>query len=389
MSRLHLFFISFFVSSISVFAQYTDVINSNKPGFSESPYSVGIGVYQFESNLFFRNVSTEPTFSLPQSLGLDFMFRTTFFLEKLELNAQVSYQRDKVAFKNIFNSSYFDSGFSRMTIGAKYLVYQQEYEDKKKEIRSWKKRHAFDMKRLIPSVAVYLGMNTDYVSDIHKTGSITPKVGILLQNNLTRDFNVITNVFYDNIGSDFSEFSYIVTATQNFNSQWSAFAENQTVFKQNRTDINVGAGLAYLFTQDLQLNTSARFLFEGQAKGFYISLGASYRINRHKDSFIELDDNGDKLKETPDSKYDRKQNSFFNRIFNVFKKKDKSSKTRPKRSRKSKYKEEKKGGFWGLFGGKKKKNKKKEEKDIKKLEKEIKELEKDMKKEDEKDNDNN
>ncbi|WP_319811349.1 transporter [Polaribacter sp. PL03] len=386
-SRLHLFIVFFLVGYLSVFAQYTDVINSNKPGFSESPYSVGTGVYQFESNVFFRNTSIEPTFSIPQSLGLDLMFRTSFFLEKLELNAQLTYQQDKVAFKNIFTSSYPSTGFSRMTIGAKYLVFQQEYEDKSKEVRSWKRRHAFDTKRLIPSVAVYLGMNTDFINEIHKTGSITPKVGILLQHNLTTDFNVITNFYYDNIGSDFSEFSYIITATQNFTDQWSAFFENQTIFKEYQNNTNLGLGVAYLYSRDLQFNTSGRLLFEGKSQGFYAGLGVSYRINRHRDSYKELDDNGLELKETPISKYNKSQNGFFNRLFSIFKKKDKSTRTRPTRSRKAKTKK-KSGGFLGLFG-KKKPKVKKEETEIEKLEREIKEMEEEIKKEEKKKNGNN
>lgn len=386
-SRLHLFIVFFLVGYLSVFAQYTDVINSNKPGFSESPYSVGTGVYQFESNVFFRNTSIEPTFSIPKSLGLDLMFRTSFFLEKLELNAQLTYQQDKVAFKNIFTSSYSSTGFSRMTIGAKYLVFQQEYEDKSKEVRSWKRRHAFDTKRLIPSVAVYLGMNTDFVNEIHKTGSITPKVGVLLQHNLTTDFNVITNFYYDNIGSDFSEFSYIITATQNFTDQWSAFFENQTIFKEYQNNTNLGLGVAYLYSRDLQFNTSGRLLFEGKSQGFYAGLGVSYRINRHRDSYKELDDNGLELKETPISKYNKSQNGFFNRLFSIFKKKDKSTRTRPTRSRKAKTKK-KSGGFLGLFG-KKKPKVKKEETEIEKLEREIKEMEEEIKKEEKKKNGNN
>lgn len=371
------------LASQTIFGQYTDVINSNKPGFSESPYSVGTGVYQFESNIFLRNTSIEPTFSEPQSFGVDLLFRTSFLLEKLELNAQLTYQRDKVAFKNIFTSQYFSSGFSRITVGAKYLVYQQEYEDKSKQVRSWKSRNNFDKKRLIPSVAVYLGMNTDFVNEIHQTGQITPKVGLLLQHNLTRDFNVITNVFYDNIGSNFEEFSYIITATQNFVNRWSAFFENQTVFQEYQNNTNLGFGFAYLYNSDLQFNTSARMLFEGNASGYYASVGVSYRIDNHKDSFKELGDNGLELKETPISKYNKKQDNFFNRLFNVFKKKDKSS-TRQTRSRKTKSKK-KSGGFFGLFGKKKEKaSKKKEETEIEKLEREIRELEEEMEKEEKK-----
>ena len=379
MNRLPLFIISFFIGSVMVFAQYTEVINSNKPGFSESPYSVGKGVYQFESNIFLRNTSISTTFSKPQSLGIDMLFRTSFFLDKLELNAQLTYQKDKIAFKNIFTSHYFTSGLSRMTIGAKYLVYQQTYKDKSKEIRSWKRRNAFDITRLIPSVAVYLGMNTDFVNDIHKTGSITPKVGVLLQQNLTQDFNVITNFYYDNIGTDFAQYSYIITLTQSFSNRWSAFFENQMVIQKYQNNINLGAGLAYLYNRNLQFNTSARLIFEGKTQGYYAGLGVSYRIDKHQDPFIEIDNKGKALKETPNSNYNKKQSNFFNRFLNIFKKKSKSSRTRSKKSRKTKSKK-RRSGISGLFG-KKKKEAKKNETDIEKLEREIKELEREMEKE--------
>ncbi len=380
MNRLHFFVISFFIGSVTVFAQYTDVINSNKPGFSESPYSVGKGVYQFESNVFLRNTAITSTFSKPQSLGIDLLFRTSFFLDKLELNAQLTYQKDKVAFKNIFTSQYFTSGLSNMTIGAKYLVYQQAYKDKSKEIRSWKRKNAFDLARLIPSVAVYLGMNTDFVNDIHKTGSITPKMGLLLQQNLTQDFNVITNFYYNNIGTDFAQYSYIITLTQSFSNRWSAFFENQMVFKKDQDNLDLGAGLAYLYSRNLQFNTSARLLFEGKTQGYYAGLGVSYRINKHQDPFKELDNQGGNLKETPISKYNKKQSNFFNRFLNIFRKKAKGSRTRTKKSRKTKSRK-RKSGISGLFG---KKKTKKNETDIEKLEREIKELEKKMKKEDKK-----
>ncbi|MCL7763220.1 transporter [Polaribacter sp. Z014] len=354
-------------------AQYTDVINSNKPGFSESPYSVGTGVYQFETNFFYKKTSIEPTFSIPESFGADLLFRTSFFLEKLELNAQFTYQKDEVTFNNIFTSQYSTSGLSKFTIGAKYLLFQPEYTDKTKEVRSWRRRHAFDKKRFIPSVAVYLGINTDVVNDLYKTESVSPKLGVLLQQNLTNQFNVIYNLYYDKIGTDFSEISYIVTATQNFSDNWSGFIEHQGIFLKHQNNLNIGAGFAYLFNKDFQMNTSARFIKEGKSQGIYAGLGISYRIDSHYDSYTDLNDNGQQIKDTPISRYNKKQNNFFSRIFSVFKKKDKKKPIR-KRSRKRISTKEKKGGFLGLFG----KKKKKEESEIEKLEREIKELEKEV-----------
>jgi len=302
----------------SIQAQYTNIINSNSPGFSQSPYSVGTGVYQFESHFFSKNTSIAPTFSKPKSSGVDFLFRTSFFLQKLELNTQLTYQKDKVVFKNIFTSQYFNSGLSRFTIGAKYLVFEPTYKDKNKEIRSWRKRHAFDLKRLIPSVAIYAGINTDFVSDLYKTDQITPKVGLLLQNNLTNEFNIISNVYYDKIGTDFSEISYIITATQNFTKRWSGFLEHQGIIMDTQKNMNYGAGFAYLFSPNFQLNLSGRFLQEGKADGFYGGLGLSYRIDKHKDSYIEIDDNGNEREKASFKKKKSRKRNKKKRFLGIF-----------------------------------------------------------------------
>ena len=59
-----LIFTLFFWGGISSFlAQYTEIINSNQPGFSESPYSVGTGIYQFENNFFFKKYQLKTRFS--------------------------------------------------------------------------------------------------------------------------------------------------------------------------------------------------------------------------------------------------------------------------------------------------------------------------------------
>ena len=334
MKKLKIFFATLilFWGSESVFGQYTEVINSNKPGFSESPYSVGTGVYQFENSLFLKNLNTKNLFSIPKSFGFDMLFRTSFFLERLELNAQMSLQNDQI-FSTINPTEKMNvTGFGRFVIGAKYLIFEQKYEDKSKEVRSWVRRNGFDKKRLIPSVAVYAGINTDFVSENYKTGSMSPKFGILLQNDLTNEFNLITNIFYDKVGTDFPEFSYIITATQNFNQRWSGFLENQTIFQENFNHTNIGGGLAYLFTKNMQFNASARFLAEGSASGLYGSLGVSYRIDKHKDSFVNVDDNGNEISDTPISRYNKKQESLFSRIFGL-KNKKKSNRKKSKKRR--------------------------------------------------------
>ncbi|MDB2385555.1 transporter, partial [Polaribacter sp.] len=324
-------FIQFFIAllfcfkTVTVLGQYTEVINSNRPGFSESPYSLGTGVYQLESSLFYKNTEANRLFTRPEAIGIDFLFRTGLFSERLEINSNFKVQRDKVAFTNIFQSSYNETGISQFTVNAKYLIFKPTYKDPSKEVRSWKKKFDYDYKRLIPAVAIYAGANTNFVSEFYQLETITPKVGVLLQQNFTPDFNLINNFYYDNIGSIYSKYTYIITGTQNFGNRLSSFFEYKGDYFSFRNDHNVGVGLAFLFSKDLQINASGRFLLEGTTTGFFTSLGASYRLDKHKDSFKDLE-NIDYVKEdSPVEKYNKKKQGFFSRLFGSSKSKRKKS----------------------------------------------------------------
>ena len=397
-------------------AQFTNVINSNRPGFSESPYSVGTRVYQLETSLFYRETNKYPTFYRPQSYGVDFLLRSSFLNEKLEFNINLAYQNEEIGFQNVFNSSYQKAGISKLIVAAKYLVFEKKYEDKSKEIRSWVARNSFDWKRLIPSVAIYAGANTGVPENIYKANSFSPKVGILLQNDLSDNFNIITNMFYDRIGSELPELSYIVTATYSYRPRWSIFIENQTMFDKNQYQSNIGTGIAFLFNRNLQLNSSFRLLADGKSSGYYSSFGASYRLNRHVDKVINLDKKG---KSSKKKRFFGKKgflNNLTSKFKNLFRKKQnristkksnlkketiqsiknnsssneensqkKSLRTKPLRKRvsPSKIKIEKdksKKGFFNILKKREKDEKQDSEKNAKELEKEIKDLEKEVKK---------
>ena len=428
-----------------MYSQYTGVINSNRPGFSESPYSVGTGVYQLEINFFYRKGERLPTFSRPEDSGIDLLLRTSFFKERLEFGLDFSYQNDQIAFQNIFSSNYYASGISGLFVGTKYLVYEQKYTDKSKEIRSWKERFRFDWKRLIPSVAAYAGVHTgiaDPIFNLYENGGFSPKVGILLQNDLTSDLNIITNIYYDRITTSVPELSYIITATYSLNGRWSTFFENQTISNKYRVESNIGSGIAFLWNRNLQINTSLRIIADGRSQGFYASFGTSYRLDRHIDKYTEIDEFGNPVGKNQFEKSGKNRffSRFLDKIMDLFNKKGKTSsrsrklkeksiesirrntskgeqtinnyalkkvtskpiRTKPRRIRvkPTKYKEirsNKKKGLFGVFKGKPddkkgKKHKKKEDekikkmsqkdvdRELKKLDKKQEKLEKEMKK---------
>ncbi len=280
------------------YGQYTEVINSRRPGFSDSPYSVGTKIYQVEAGLFYKDVGgflywdpilEESIAYSSSSFGSDISFRTGQFFEQLEFSldmAVVSENRDYTS-PAVYNATAF--GFSKLTIGAKYMVYKPEYADKSKEIKSWKARHSFDKRRLIPAVGVYAGLNTNLLTELHKNPEgVSPRFGIYTQNDLTDRMIVLLNFISDKAFTNEAENSYIITVTYTLHQNWSIFAENQGFFRKNvPNDFQFGAGGAYLINPNMQADVSARMIFDERGDNTYIvGGGLSWRLDRHKDKII-------------------------------------------------------------------------------------------------------
>ncbi len=183
-----LFFI--IVTSInSAHAQYTEVINSNRPGVSKSAFSVGTGVVQFETGAF--TVKEEHALSDYEvsGFGLDFGLRYGLFFDQLELSLDGIYQNDKITY-NSASIPFEDkrSNFKNFTLGAKYLVYDpyKNAEEEKPNIYSYHANRKFNWKSLIPAVSVYAGANFDTKNNPYTAPGIegfSPKVMIATQNN--------------------------------------------------------------------------------------------------------------------------------------------------------------------------------------------------------------
>jgi len=307
------------------YGQYTEVINSRRPGFSGTPYSVGTKVYQVEAGLFYKNTGgylyydpiLEQTFSYSgSSVGSDITFRTGQFFERLEFSLDMAIVSESRDYTRPIIESKSAFGFSKLTIGAKYLLYKPEYADKSKEIRSWKARHSFDKKRLIPAVGVYAGLNTNLLTELHKNlEGMSPRFGIYTQNDLSNRLIVILNLIADKVFTEELESTYIMTVTYTLHENWSIFAENQGFFRKNvPNDFQFGAGGAYLINSNMQADVSARMIFDERGDNTYlIGGGLSWRLDKHKDKIIigKVDNN--------DEIMPKEKKSFFNTItFGLF-----------------------------------------------------------------------
>lgn len=281
------------LSFTPTYGQYTEVINSNRPGVSESAFSVGTGILQFEAGAFTLNEEHTPLNYEVSGFGLDFSVRYGILFEQLEFSLDGLYQNDKITFNNAaIPVEDKRANFKNLTIGAKYLVYDpyRNAEEAKPNLYSYHANKKFQWKSLIPAVALYVGANFDTKDNPFTAPDVegfSPKVMIATQNNFNGGWVFVMNLIKDRIGSDFSEFQYVFTLTHSFTPQWVLFGEAQGINSDFYADNIFRFGGAYLWTQDFQLDANIAFNTKDTPSVFNIAFGASYRLDFHKDKKID------------------------------------------------------------------------------------------------------
>ncbi|APY07206.1 hypothetical protein BWZ20_02300 [Winogradskyella sp. J14-2] len=281
-------------------AQYTEVINSNRPGVSESAFSVGTNVVQAEIGAFTVKEEHTPLQYEISGFGVDFSLRYGLLFEELEISLDGIYQNDNVTY-NSASVPFEDkrANFRNLTLGAKYLIYDpyKNAEEAKPNLYSYHANRKFQWKSLIPAVSVYAGANFDTknnpfvpytaFSNSGDQSNISPKVMIATQNNFNGGWVFVMNLIKDRIGSEFSDFQYIFTLTHSFSPQWVVFGEAQGISSDFYADNIFRVGGAYLWTKDFQLDANIAFNTKDTPSVFNIAFGASYRLDFHKDKKVD------------------------------------------------------------------------------------------------------
>ncbi|WP_422859779.1 transporter [Flagellimonas sp. S174] len=286
-------FIFLFLPCLAI-GQYTDVINSNRPGRAVSAYSVGTGVVQAEVGILYEQQDDASLNSDSNIFGADFAIRYGVLFEQLEIIYEGSFINQ--------NLTFIDTGledtrtdFSRNRAGIKYLIFDpfKDPQSNKPNLYSWRANNVFQLKNLIPAISLYagatfnLGENPFFVS----APTVSPRVAIATQSRLTPRFVLISNVAYDRIGTDFSQWSYAVSLTHAFrNPKWSVFFENQGFLGGIQNDILLRTGVAHLFNENFQADFHLGSNFKNDPSRVFAVLGFSYRLDFHKDKLVPIAD---------------------------------------------------------------------------------------------------
>ena len=310
MLKIKIFFITGFLSIPQLFfSQYTDEINSNRPGETMSAFSVGKSVIQAEIGFYGINEKHDLLDYKANGFGTDLMLRWGLFFEKLELIADIQYQNQE------FTTPYTQfkkNNLKQTVLGAKYLLYDpfKNYE-KKVNIYSYKANRRFDWHQLIPAVSVFAGANfvrannpfaygSNTLNFVSTEGSISPKIMLITQNHFGDGrWVLVSNIIADYITTDYSGYGYVVTLTRGFNKKWSGFIENQGYKSDLYSDAIVRGGAAYLLSGNIQIDASVSSNFKNTPSILYGGLGFSWRYDaNYKENQMQFG----KEKKTKDKK---------------------------------------------------------------------------------------
>jgi len=296
-----IFTILFIFGGFMAQAQYTETINSNRPGASQGAFSVGTGVIQLEAGGYYGKDDHSLLQTETDIFGADYALRFGFLFEALEISIIGSFEDNK-KFRRVGGTTfkYNTRDFKTNTLGLKYLIFDpsRSIEPDKPNLYSWKANQKFKWKTLIPAVSVYAGAN--YAQDTNPflfegEKSLTPKVALITQNNWAGSWVLVMNLILDKFTETAPTYAGIATLTHAFNPKFAGFIEYQGIISDIYSDDIVRSGLAYLFTDNFQVDVSGLLNFKNTPDRWQVAAGVSYRLDLHKkDEYLDDSYEGDR-----------------------------------------------------------------------------------------------
>ncbi len=402
----------YFIFLFSVFfchSQYTEIINSNRPGSSHGAFAVGVNVLQLETGVSGHTLEhSNLNNSKIHGLNFNYLFRYGFLNEKLEV-----FLDGNIITRNILDNNYINNYstdinetiIGKQTLGFKYLFFDP-YKNKKwhgENVYSWNAGRKIKLTDFIPAISAIVGSSFNFDDriqyddlffkvkqplhpDLFNDGimrsinfyqpeqTISPFIGLATQHHFKGRWVVVNNFFYElglknptipsNVEpNDYSKINYLFTITYNLqNPKWSIFGEFQTFKNKIYSDDLFKFGIANLTSKNSQVDLNFGGSFKTTPSYTYINVGFSQRFDWHKD--ISEEEKQAKKDFNLELKQRRKQQKVEKKIN---KKSSKKIKTNPKKLAKKESRKSKKSLNKSLKQNKK--QLKKEEKALRKMNK--------------------
>lgn len=303
------------LSPLLSIAQYTDVINSNRPGKSMSAFSVGETVFQAEAGFFGLSEKHDAIRYESNGLGSDLSIRYGAFWEQFEMILDLQYQQDWYQQPLLEDTR---SGLRQTVIGAKYLIYDpfKNAVQDKPNLLSWRanQKNKFKLRDLIPAVSLYAGFNLKIGNNpfVRDDSFISPKGMLITQHHFGGRWVWVNNIILDKITTEDAYLGLVSTLTRGFNVRWSGFLEFQGIKGDFYSDYLFRGGAAFLVRENIQLDASLSKNIKDTPDVLGASIGLSWRFDANYEKIYlrstkPVDDKDKKGKDKKDKKDKKKR----------------------------------------------------------------------------------
>lgn len=293
--------VAFLLISATHYSQYTDIINSNRPGKSMSAFSVGKTVIQAEAGLYGIREKHDLARYEANGFGTELDVRYGAFFDQFEFTLNTQYQYDWYQAPLIDDTR---GGFRQITIGAKYLLYDPFIKQDKPNVYSWKANHKFSWKQFIPAVAVYAGINLNIGKNpftFPNDRTLSPKVMVITQHHFGTKWVWVNNIIADKYMTDYPTLGIVSTMTRGFNMRWSGFLEFQGYKSDWYADTVFRLGAAYLVRENIQLDASFNKNIKETPSLLIANVGMAWRFDSNYETNYKRI-KGDRKKDKKDKK---------------------------------------------------------------------------------------
>ena len=242
------------------YTEARDVINSNRPGFSVSPYNAGIGTFQIESGII-RNSELLGINGIDGSIkatGIDVSLRYAVD-NSFEIYTDFSTNQKSYDIDSITSSDFI---FSPAVLGLSYRINEGE--------------------RFIPTMAIRGGLT--YYKDYQENAESDITVTFSTQHDLASNWIFITNWKADKIIAD-AELGAVFAITNTITPDWSWFTEYYGTYSNDDLNNFINVGMAYLLNDDTQLDIFGGTNLDINKTTYYLSVGVSWRLDTRRERY--------------------------------------------------------------------------------------------------------
>jgi hypothetical protein len=242
--------------SLSSQAQFSETIRTDRPGNAIRSFTVGQGIFQAQSGFeYFGSKANDSNYREGFLNNTVMRFGLT---EPFEINALVQYNTEMIKENNFERNVY---GLSALDVGMRY--------------------HIYTGKGLIPNIGFQFSTRLPVLADEYQIKDLAPRFIVVASQKLSETFTLITNWGAAWNGNDSApRGTYVVNLSFPFNDKFGAFVETFGGLQRGSSTINFDTGIAWLVTNDLQLDLYGGYGKNLGVQNFFMSLGASWRTNK-------------------------------------------------------------------------------------------------------------